>query len=296
MLRRCLSALAVAAILASPAYAQRNQQGNVSSVELVLNVAFDDNNEVPKMCRVQLLTSARMPMAEAFANDRGQATFHVSSGSYMVQALSLEAETGEITFVVNSRETMHNEWLRLKRKPVNGGVPTSTDGSVSQSTLNIPDKARKEFDRGVSSSEKQDFLAAIQHFTKAIEIYPQYGLAFANLGAVAMQEGNSAAGEHYFEQAIHADPQLPNGYTSLARIRILQQKYDEADTLLAKALSIRPLDPEPLTMLATSELRSGKFPEAIANAKDAIEGYLEVLKEDGMPIPPETREVITLAV
>jgi Tfp pilus assembly protein PilF len=162
---------------------------------------------------------------------------------------------------------MHNEWVRVKRKPVSGVVPTSTDGSVSQATLNIPDKARKEFDKGVSSSGKQDFLAANQHFTKATEIYPQYGLAFVNLGAVAMQEGNSAAGEHYFEQAIHADPQLPNGYTSLARVRIMQQQYDEADTLLAKALSIRPLDPEPLTMLATSELRSGKYPEAIANAK-----------------------------
>src|SRR3954469_483414 len=132
MRRLSLAFLALTLSLTTAAHSQRSQQGGSNSVEVVVNVAYDDNNEVPKMCRVQLLTSARMPVAEAFANDRGQANFRVSAGSYMVQVLSMEAETGEITFVVNPRESTHSEWVRLKRKPVNGTVPTSTDGSVSQ--------------------------------------------------------------------------------------------------------------------------------------------------------------------
>src|SRR5205823_2509674 len=125
----------------------------------------------------------------------------------------------------------------------------------------------KEFDKGVTASAKQDLPGAGQHFMKATEIYPQYALAFVNLGAIAMQQGNNGEGEHFFEQAIHADPQLPMGYTSLARVKILQEKYAEADSLLEKALTIRPLDPEPLTMLATSQFRSGKYPEAIVTAR-----------------------------
>jgi tetratricopeptide (TPR) repeat protein len=267
MIRRCLSLLAIAAFCITPSLAQRSSNGPANSVEVVINVAFDDNNEIPKMCRVQLLTSARMPVAEVFLNDRGQANFRVSSGSYMVQTNAQDAESGEATFVVNPRETMHNEWVRIKRKPINGVAVTSTEGSISTAALNIPDKAKKEFEKGVSASGKQDLRAATEHFTKAAELYPQFGMAFVNLGAIAMQEGNSAEGQRYFEAAIKADPQLPNGYVSLARVRVLQQSYDEADTLLVKALSVRPLDPEPLTILATSQLRSGKLDQAIASAK-----------------------------
>ena len=267
MFLRCLLVFTIAIAAAPTLHAQRTQSGGNNSTEIVINVAFDDNNEVPKMCRIQLLTNARMPVAEAFANDRGQATFHASSGSYMVQALSSDSETAELSFVVNPRETLHNEWIRVKRKLPNGNQPTSTAGSISQAALNVPDKAKKEFDKGLSASEKQDLRGATEHFAKATEIYPQYGMAFVNLGAIAMQEGNSAEGQRYFEQAIKADPQLPNAYTSLARIKILQQNYDEADSLLGKALTIRPLDPEPLTMLATSQLRSGKLDQAISNSR-----------------------------
>ncbi len=36
--------------------------------------------------------------------------------------------------------------------------------------------------------------------------------------------------------------------------------------------------------------------EALANIRDAIEGYIDALKQDGLPIPAENREVVTLEV
>jgi predicted RNase H-like HicB family nuclease len=36
--------------------------------------------------------------------------------------------------------------------------------------------------------------------------------------------------------------------------------------------------------------------EAIANIKEAIEGYVETLKEDGLPVPEERFETLILAV
>ena len=36
--------------------------------------------------------------------------------------------------------------------------------------------------------------------------------------------------------------------------------------------------------------------EAIANIKEAIEGYVEALKEDGLLVPPEKFEALLLAV
>jgi len=36
--------------------------------------------------------------------------------------------------------------------------------------------------------------------------------------------------------------------------------------------------------------------EAISNIKEAIEGYVSVLKEDGLPIPPENFDAVLMAV
>ncbi|MBI5815674.1 MAG: type II toxin-antitoxin system HicB family antitoxin [Nitrospinae bacterium] len=36
--------------------------------------------------------------------------------------------------------------------------------------------------------------------------------------------------------------------------------------------------------------------EAITNVRDAIEGYIEVLREDGVPVPEEKFDAILIAV
>jgi predicted RNase H-like HicB family nuclease len=36
--------------------------------------------------------------------------------------------------------------------------------------------------------------------------------------------------------------------------------------------------------------------EALDNIKDAIEGYIQALEQDGLPVPDETLEVVTLEV
>ncbi len=263
MIRRC-SILLLGICVSLPLSAQRSQQQQ-SGAEVIVTVTFDDNHQVPQMTRVVLMTSARMPAGEQFANDRGQASFRVSSGSYIVQATSLEGEPVESSFAIQPREAVHSEYLLMKRKAAKNS--DSKDGSISAAELNIPDKARKEFDKGLSAFDKEDFPTARQHFTKAVELYPKYALALVNLGVIEMKQGKASQGENYFEKAIQADPQLPNGYTSLARVKILQQKYDSADALLGKALSIRPLDAEPLTMLATSQSREGKYDEALTTAR-----------------------------
>jgi len=269
MIRRLFLLAAIVTLCFASAHGQRSQQQQITTfTEVSIYVSYDDDNTVPQMCRVQLQTGARMPVSDTFANDRGQATFRVSPGSYRAVALLNGREVGDVSFAVNPRENVHQEYIRFRHQ-TSDATASSSEGSVSANTLNIPDKAKKEFDKGISASEKQDMDAANQHFSKAIEIYPQYSMALVNLGVISIKQGHVDEGQTFFERAIKADPQLPNGYTNLARLRILQANYPEAETLLAKALTIRPLDPEPLTMLATSELRSGQYDRAVGTVKKA---------------------------
>ena len=42
--------------------------------------------------------------------------------------------------------------------------------------------------------------------------------------------------------------------------------------------------------------QGGTKEEAIANIKEAIEGYVEALEDDGIPVPEETFDVMLVAV
>lgn len=267
-LSRFIGSLAVSLLLTISLFAQRSGQQDVTRADVYINVSYDnDDRALPQMYRVQLFTNGRMPISEQLTNDRGQVVFHsVGQGTYMVSVAGQDVETSELSFAVSQHESTHIEFIRLKRKAI-AGQASSNQGTVTAAALNIPDKARKEFDKGLAAFDKQDFPVARERFSKAADIYPQYSFAFLNLGVIAMKEGDSAQGQRYFEKAIAVDPQNPAAYTYLGRVLIMNEKYTEAEQLFTKALSITPLDPEPLTMLATSQLRSGKLQLAVANAK-----------------------------
>ena len=262
--------LRLTALLAFFTLCLHAQRGAVDTTraDAVIHVTFEDDRSVPQMYRVQLFTGSRMPVAEQYTNDRGQATFSgLAAGSYLVVVSNPDIETSELSFVIGRRETVHSEYLRARRKTTADQAKSSTQGSVSAAALSVPDKARKEFDKGLAAFAKPDFPIAREHFSKAVEIYPQYSAALLNIGVICMKESKNSEGQQFFERAIAADPQNPGAYTYLARVHIMNAKYAEAEPLLNKAISITPTDAEPLTMLATSQLRSGKFEMAVATAK-----------------------------
>lgn len=240
--------------------------GMPSGADVSVFVKFDDDRPVPEMYRVQLLSTSGVAMMELLTDQQGQVVFHdIKTGPYHLSVSGPDAITTEISFAIYRGENVHTEYVRLARKENKQSV--STNGTVSRAALDIPDKAKKEFEKGLEAFEKEDFPNAKDRFHKAINIYPQYSLAYVNLGIIAMKENKIDEGELDFHQAITADPQDPAAYIHLARSQILKKQYASAEPLLQKATAISPLDPDALTMLAASELYLGKTEEAVACAK-----------------------------
>lgn len=249
-----------------PAVAQGGAPVPNTGAELDIWVTFDNDHPVPEMYRVQLLNTQRIPIATTITNGRGEAIFpNIREGGYHLAVSGPNVETTETSFAIYRGELSHNEYVRVNRR--GDAAPSSNEASVSRATLDIPDKARKEFEKGSAAFKKQDFAQAREKFQKAVELYPRYSLALENLGVLAMKENKVEDGERYFNQAITADPQEPTAYVQLARSEMLRKHYAEAEPLLLKVTSITPLDPEALTMLAASELYLGKTEEAVATAK-----------------------------
>jgi tetratricopeptide (TPR) repeat protein len=247
------------------AEAQRSSRipSRLSTVEV--RISLENERAAPEQLRVQLLTTSSATFGEQFTRDLGQVNFqNVPIGNYRIRVTGVDIEDAEVSFTLDAFEQHHVEFVHVKRKK--SAEQTSTEGSVSAATLNIPDKARKEFDKGISGMNKSDYPEAQKHFSKALEIYPQYSAALNNLGVIAMRSGSPDEGRHFFEESIRVDGSNSSGYLNLARCLILQNKLTEAEPLLQKSVNLSPLDAEPLTLLANEQFVTGKLDLALANA------------------------------
>jgi tetratricopeptide (TPR) repeat protein len=234
--------------------------------DIEVRVSYENDRPISEQVHVQLLTSTGSTLADQFTHDQSQVTFHgVGPGNYILRASGIGIENSEERVTIEARDTTHFAYIRVKPKP-NGTEHIMTLGSISSAELNIPDKARKEFEKGVSSMGKNQNDEAEKHFSKAAEIYPQYAAAFNNLGVLAMKSGNAEAGKGFFETAVRADSSNANAYVNLARCMIMQNRIPEAEQLLTKASTLNPNDAESLTLLANAQLITGNLDMAITNA------------------------------
>ena len=79
--------------------------------------------------------------------------------------------------------------------------PTN-DASVSVHELQIPEKARREFDKGVRRVDAKDPAGSLRFFNKAIQEFPEYYEAYYNLGLAKIRLGQSEQASRSFQSAI----------------------------------------------------------------------------------------------
>lgn len=270
----CLLALA----LTVSAAAQQQQPSTravpnvpVRQIELTVKVTNEMDRPLTSPIRIQLLNGMGIPVSETYSRD-GEARFPgISPGSYRLRASApdIEDTQTESAFTITQWDSVHYEFLRCKRKFNPGEEQQSAEGYVSAAMLNIPGKAKKEFDKGLDALDKKDYVEAQKRFDKASSLYPRYAAAFNNLGFVAMQTGDPNAGEAYFQRAIEADDQYPGGYLNLARVRWGQKRFADAEKLLLKNSTLDPKNVEAISLLANLNAMSGRYDEAINFARKA---------------------------
>jgi tetratricopeptide (TPR) repeat protein len=242
--------------------AQQNA-GNGATVSI--NITPDDTREAPKNLHVVILTSFGVPIAETFTNDQSNTEFSgLRVGNYKVRVTGMEIQEATTDFSIIPRQNFEIVSVRVKWKE---NEQTSTTGSVSAANLNIPSKARHEFDKGIKSLDDNNLDDADKHLAKAIQEYAKYAPAMNARGVVLMREQKPIDAQQMFEQAIAIDSQFSQAYVNLAKLFIQQQKNSEAETLLAKAISADPRDPAPLIVLANLDFNTGRYDDAIQNAQ-----------------------------
>lgn len=230
----------------------------------------------------------------------------LASGNYMisVERDGYQSMQLEIGLVGSSRSSVI---LTLRRLDTN--APPAPDGSVSAQELSRPAKAREAYDKGVGALTRAnpDYDRALAHFQRAIKECPTYYEAFAEMGIVEFQLGNSAAAEKSLRrslelsgnqypkalflladllnrlgrftdaepiavQMIASEASSAQGHYELARALDGQKRPSEAEANAAKALEMRPDDPKISLLLGNIHIQERNYAAAIRD----FDRYLRV--------------------
>jgi Flp pilus assembly protein TadD len=216
------------------------------------------------------------PIAESATNDQCEVEFfNVPEGSYhlnvngqgfqAVDSGSIQMmSTGSTDFEVRVQSTNVQHV-----SAADGNFGTAASGFVSASDLGVPSRARKEFDRANELIGKEDLPQAIEKLNRAVSIYPNYAVAYNNLGVIYGRLGDSARERDALLQALKLNDHFALAYVNVGRMNIMSGDYSGAETALDKASAFDPTDPNALILLSWAQFNERHFDEAIATCRKA---------------------------
>ena len=196
---------------------------------------------------VLLLTGGYTQIATVYTNSIGQFRFtNLGAGEYYVQVeptgLDYERQTqrmevnpisnrsgsGEIfriDIILRQRETTNNN-NRITRNKT-GGLVFFQD---------IPEKAKKEYDKGVKNLEKNEFQKAAESLKSALNIFPDYYDALELLGTEYVKRKEYEASLPLLTRAIEVNKDGWRSHYSLGVALIELKQTEEAIRALKRAV------------------------------------------------------------
>lgn len=114
--------------------------------------------------------------------------------------------------------------------------------TISATTAQAPDAARKAFEKGQDQQKKEKWDDAQQSFEKAVSVYPKYAAAWFELGSVQIHKNDAAGARHSFEQSLAADSKYIKPYHGLTQLALQAQNWRELADFSEKLLALNSVN------------------------------------------------------
>lgn len=122
-------------------------------------------------------------------------------------------------------------------------VPQAEGAMVSAAELLIPGKARKAFEKGIRElHEKNRPDRSMEHFQEAISLYPDFDLAYMQLGLAFAQQGNLNAAETNLEKCTEINNKNTRALVLLGIIHAQQGRVGDSLRVLREAVRVDKTD------------------------------------------------------
>lgn len=174
-----------------------------------------------------------------------------SSRSTMIATNQLNPQSPMTDCEIHAELQGHtSSMIRLDPTMVNSNVGVimlhsrtkKADGMVTVASLEVPQKARKEYEKGSEFLEKGNLNEAEKSLHKAIDQYPKFAEAWTRLGDLEQRRKNIDAATKDYQEAINADPNLPVPYFRLAYLAAISRNWEDTCKLTERLIALDPTD------------------------------------------------------
>jgi len=115
------------------------------------------------------------------------------------------------------------------------------EGMVSVASLQVPAKARKEYEKGSELLEKGNLADAEKSLRKAIDLYPKFAEAWLRLGDLEQRRKNIEGALADYQEAINADSNFPLPYLRMAFLSAVTSNWEQTRKLTERLISLDPV-------------------------------------------------------
>lgn len=241
------------------------------SGNLQVRVTFSDGRHCNIHAHVILMAqSSTSRVAEAYTNDSCMTEFnHLQIGNYHIVVSGegiQDADSG--VFEVDERKISQFVYVTVRPQVEAGAAEQAGGGpTVAVVDLNIPENARKEYEKAAEPISKGQWKKAKDFILKALAIYPKFAAAYNDLGVVYGRLGDRLHERESLQQAVSLNDHFSEAYVNLGKMDIVERNFPDAEQFLDKAASSDPKNPATLMLLANVELLNRHFDDAIANCR-----------------------------
>lgn len=205
--------------------------------------------------------------------------------------------------------TASSAYVNFDLKPT-GKQPGSTpaagaDESVDINDTAVPEKARKEYEKGRELFvAHKDAAGSVGHLQKAVKIYDSFPQAYILLGMAYIEIGKPddaraaleraitlnaksapanitlgmllnhqkdfAGAEKYLSRGIELNPEAPQAHYELAKSYWAQGRWQEAEPHVQRALELKPDMADAHVLMGNVALRKGDSQKAVAEFKEYL--------------------------
>src|ERR1700677_2697961 len=112
--------------------------------------------------------------------------------------------------------------------------------TVSATSLNAPEPARKAYGKGVNAMNDEKWEVAQKNLEKAVEIDPNYAQAWSDRGEVLQRQSMPTEARAALEKSVQADPKYIRPYIQLTMLNLQEKRMEDAIAIGGRAVAMNP--------------------------------------------------------
>jgi tetratricopeptide (TPR) repeat protein len=227
----------------------------------------------PVNSRVRVtLSSAEAPGITTYTDNNGIFSFsNLHEGVYTLEAAgdpNLYDSVFEQVRLIRSMQLHLTIYLKEKSTPAKRLAGNTV--SLAELDQKVPAAARREFEKATQLVSQGNIQQAIEHYKRAISIYPEYLMARNDLGVQYLKLKRWEDAAEQFEAAIETNPKAFNPRLNFGIALIEQRKYPQAIDQLLQALSLQSDSPAAHLYLGIASLKTDELDTAERELSKAI--------------------------